>query len=88
MFHGKPEDIIPDICKKYDIEALFCNTSYGSYGKKRDSHIEDLCQIDFISSKDYLIAEPHEIEQRKVFTPFYKLWQKYIIANPEVLEVS
>ena len=79
VFQWKPEDIIPNLVKKYDIECLYTNTSYWSYGKKRDleisEKIKDLwCQ--FESHKDFLLVEPHEVEQRKVFTPFYKLWQK------------
>lgn len=87
VFHGKPEEILPELCSKYDIKAIFTNTSYGSYGKERDTKVAEISRIDFNSFKDYLIAEPYEIEQRKVFTPYYKLWQKYIIGNPEVLHV-
>lgn len=79
VLHGKPEEIIPDLAKKYEIQCVYTNTSYGTYGKKRDIKVtEKLREIDcgFESYKDFLLAEPHEIEQRKVFTPFYKLWQK------------
>lgn len=30
----------------------------------------------FIQVSDYLLVEPEDIEQRKVFTPYFKLWQK------------
>ena len=79
VLQGKPEEIIPELVKKYDIECLYTNTSYGNYWKKRDRQIfEQLekfgCKTE--SHKDFLLAEPHEVEQRKVFTPYYKLWQK------------
>lgn len=76
-----PEDIIPKLVQKYNIEAIYCNKSYGTYGTKRDAKIQALAQniwCFFHSFKDYLLVEPYEIEQRKVFTPFYKLWQKKV----------
>ena len=33
------------------------------------------------------MVEPHECEQRKVFTPYSMLWKKFLIANPERLEI-
>ncbi|MCH8518934.1 DNA photolyase family protein [Candidatus Gracilibacteria bacterium] len=90
VLHGKPEEIIPELVKKYKIECIFTNTSYGSYGKTRDEQVikaVNNSNCKFESHKDFLIAEPQEIEQRKVFTPFYKLWQKYILAHPESTEL-
>ncbi len=78
VFHGKPEEIIPELVKKYEIECIYTNTTYGHYGKARDGKVAKLSKCKFESHKDFLLAEPHEVEQRKVFTPFYKLWQKYL----------
>ena len=75
----KPENIIPSLVHTYEIECVYTNTSYGSYWKKRDESVAEKIKhlwCKFESHKDFLLAEPHEIEQRKVFTPFYKLWQK------------
>ena len=79
VFKWKPEELIPSLVHKYDIECVYTNTSYGSYGKKRDEKVAEKirhlwCQ--FESHKDFVLVEPQEVEQRKVFTPFYKLWQK------------
>lgn len=90
VLKGKPEEIIPELVKKYDIECIFTNTSYGTYGKKRDEMVKELVSklgCRFASHKDFLLVEPQEIEQRKVFTPFYKLWQKYLRAHPESLKI-
>lgn len=79
VLQWKPEDIIPNLVHSYDIECVYTNTSYGSYWKKRDEIVAEKIKYlgcDFESHKDFLLVEPHEIEQRKVFTPFYKLWQK------------
>ena len=86
----KPEEIIPELVKKYHIECIFTNTSYGTYRKKRDAKIIELTsklECKFESHKDFLLVEPQEIEQRKVFTPYYKLWQKYIAEHPEPLKI-
>lgn len=74
----------------YNIECIFTNTSYGMYGKVRDEKVIELVSqlgCKFESHKDFLLVEPHEVEQRKVFTPFYKLWQKFLQAHPENLRI-
>ena len=83
----KPEEIIPDLVKKYEIQCLYTNTSYGTYGKARDRKVFEKvselgCAIE--SHKDFLIAEPHEVEQRKVFTPYFKLWKKHQFDTSEL----
>ena len=89
VFYDYPENIILDICNKYKIEAIFTNKTYSNYWKKRDEKIESFCiknDIDFFSESDFLLVEPEEIEQRKVFTPYYKLWQKKLLEKNIVLE--
>ncbi len=81
IYHDYPEEIIKKIIKKYDIKAVFTNKTYSNYWKKRDDKIEKFClenNIFFYDENDYLLNEPEEIETRKVFTPYYKLWQKKI----------
>jgi deoxyribodipyrimidine photo-lyase len=84
VLEGKPEEIIPNLVKKYDIDCVYTNTSYGNYGKARDAKVIELCGCNFESHKDFLLAEPHEVEQRKVFTPYYKLWQKLNFDTSEI----
>lgn len=84
VLHWKPEEIIPKLVKKYKIECIYTNTTYGAYGKDRDTKVAELCNCAFESHKDFLLAEPHEVEQRKVFTPFYKLWQKLDFDTSEI----
>jgi deoxyribodipyrimidine photolyase len=45
--HGKPEEIIPELVKKYHIEAIFTNRSYGRYGTQRDKNIQEITGIPF-----------------------------------------
>jgi len=75
----KPEEIIPSLVHEYEIECVYTNTSYGTYWKERDKNVAEKIKYlscNFESHKDFLLVEPHEVEQRKVFTPYYKLWQK------------
>lgn len=67
------------------------NRSYSPRGKNRDDSILALCDthgIDFHSFQDFLLMEPHECEQRKVFTPYSMLWKKFLIAHPERLIIQ
>ncbi len=80
-----------ELIEKYDIDAVFLNRSYSPRGKTRDEQILALCDernIDFHSYQDFLMVEFHEVEQRKVFTPFSMLWKKFILAHPERLEMQ
>ena len=89
IYHDFPEKIIPEICKKFEIDSLFSNKTYSTYGNKRDDIIESYClweNIDFFIENDYLLNEPEEIEQRKVFTPYFKLWQRKLWEKEIILE--
>lgn len=86
VFYDTPENIIPYLALKYKITNVIANKSYSRYWTKRDENIKNLLiqnNIWFSLEKDYLLVEPDEVEQRKVFTPFYKLWQKKLIDTPE-----
>jgi deoxyribodipyrimidine photo-lyase len=81
---------VKELIEKYNIDGIFVNRSYSPRGKDRDDRILKLCDernIDFHSYQDFLLVEPHEVEQRKVFTPFSMLWKKFLIAHPERLSV-
>lgn len=67
------------------------NRSYSPRGKSRDEAMMTYCDIhgvDFHSYQDFLLVEPQECEQRKVFTPYSMLWKKFLIAHPERLEIQ
>lgn len=87
VYLWKPEEIIPELVKKYEIDAVFVNESYGSYGKKRDLLIAEKIKeykARFEPYKDFLLVWPNEVESRKVFTPFFKLWKKNIHDTEEL----
>jgi deoxyribodipyrimidine photolyase len=80
---GKPEELIPLLVKKYNIEAVFTNKSYSRYGTHRDEKVRENIGIPFYQHHDYLLAEVDKIEVRKVFTPFYKKWQQQLLDTTE-----
>jgi len=91
IYQWNPEKIIAELIDKHKIDAIFVNRSYSPKGKGRDNTLEGICSernIDFHSYQDFLLVEPHECEQRKVFTPFSMLWKKFLLAHPERLEIS
>ena len=91
VYSGDPDDILEDIIEKYQIDVLFINRSYSPKWKERDNTLQSICEknhVQFHSYQDFLLVEPHEVEQRKVFTPFSMLWKKYILAHPERLNVQ
>lgn len=75
VFYEYPENIIPYLCQKYDIKKIYANKSYSRYWKERDKKIKELTNVEFILEKDFLIVEPEDIIQMKVFTPFSKRWK-------------
>lgn len=86
ILFGKPEELIPEIARKYSIDAVYCNRSYGRYGTARDVSIcENLASsgIGFHQSSDYLLVEPEEVPVRKVFTPYYRLWRQFLEYHSE-----
>lgn len=67
------------------------NRSYSPQGKIRDNNIENICtknSITFHTFQDFLLVEPDECEQRKIFTPYSMLWKKFLMAHPERLNLG
>lgn len=75
IFYEYPENLIPYLFEKYGIEKIYANKTYGNYWKKRDEKIKNLVNIEFVLEKDFLILQPEEIVQMKVFTPYSKRWK-------------
>lgn len=91
VYQWNPEDIIRELIEKHPINAIFVNRSYSPRGKARDEAIMSYCdsyEVDYHSYQDFLLVEPHECEQRKVFTPYSMLWKKFLMAHPERLEIQ
>ena len=48
----------------------------------------DDANVIFESFQDFLLVEPYECEQRKIFTPFSMLWKKFLLAHPERIMIQ
>lgn len=75
---GKAEEVIPELVKLHKIDTVYTNRAYGFAGVKRDLGVEHKCRAEGIAYKKYedtFLVPPGDVDQRKVFTPFYKLWQ-------------
>lgn len=78
IVRGKAEEVIPEIVKLYNIDSVYTNRAYGFNGVKRDLGVEHRCRAEGTTYKkfeDTFLVPPSDVDQRKVFTPFYKLWQ-------------
>ncbi|USN55932.1 MAG: deoxyribodipyrimidine photo-lyase [Candidatus Peribacteria bacterium] len=78
ILHGDPLVLIPQLLQQRHIDAIWVNSAYDSYGQHRDEKIRQHCQAqgkDFHQVEDFLLVDPDQVAARKVFTPFYKLWQ-------------
>jgi deoxyribodipyrimidine photolyase len=74
-----PEDLVPERAQKHSCDSVFVNRSYGPRSQTRDKQIATWCRentVAYHSYEDFLLVEPQAVEQRKVFTPFYRLWKK------------
>ena len=77
VVEGDPEKIFPDLFEKHRVDALYLNKAYGLDGAKRDKIIRMLClknRVEFKEYEDTFLVPPDRTVERKVFTPFYKLW--------------
>ncbi|HVY55742.1 MAG TPA: deoxyribodipyrimidine photo-lyase [Thermodesulfobacteriota bacterium] len=77
VLKGKAEEIIPALISSQRVEAVYTNRAYGFSGVKRDLGIEHQCRLHDVAFRKYddtFLVPPQEIDQRKVFTPFYNIW--------------
>lgn len=84
-----PLDAIKELYNTQKFDNITVNKSYWNYWKKRDEEIKNFIEErggNFSYLNDFLLNEPEEIPQRKVFTPFYKLWKKHLETKEIKLE--
>lgn len=88
--YGKPEDVFVQLCKTYDIGAVYSNEDYEPYAVDRDSTIKELLRkkgIRFIDFKDHVIFSKKEILKADkspytVFTPYSVRWKSRLDEDP------
>jgi deoxyribodipyrimidine photo-lyase len=87
---GKSEEILPQLCKEVDAQAVFANKRYEPYTQKRDERITAALLkigVGFELFKDAVVWEETEIlnlsgKPYTVFTPYSKAWKAKEIPLP------
>ena len=96
IFSGYPEKIITNLIGSLKINAVFVNTDYSPFSKKRDNRIKKVCKeykVDFISTNDLLLHDVDEIktikgEPYKIFTSFFSKAKELPVRNPQNFQFS
>ena len=91
VFRGSPIDIIKNLENQIGMDAIFVNTDYTGFSKKRDGEIKRLCEklsIKLTSTEDLLLHEVDKIKKKngtayKVFTAFKNKAKEYPIRKPQ-----
>ena len=82
--YGEPKEIIPELVKDYQCDALYINKDYEAYARKRDTEIINKLKIECFQYKDQVLFEENEILTQSgtpysVFTPYKNSHLKKII---------
>jgi len=91
IFSGLPEKIIENLINILKIDAVFVNTDYTPFSKKRDENIRKICnkyKVDFIATNDLLLHDVDEIktlkdQPYKVFTQFFSKAKELPVRKPQ-----
>lgn len=89
VLYGDSVELISDLVSSLDVDWVFANRSYGWGSLIRDQELGQRLNVKGQKLQlydDYLLVEPGAVEQRKVFTPFYKLWQKVEKRSPQLFD--
>lgn len=90
---GDPVSLIPEVCREFQIAAVYCNRDYEPYAVARDREVEAKLAtmgIPFQSYKDQVLLEKAEVVKSDgspytVYTPFKNAWLKALSASQELL---
>ena len=91
FFSGKPEKIIESLIKQLKFDAVFVNSDYTPFSKKRDEKIKKICQnynVDFVATNDLLLHDVDKIKTLKgspykVFTQFFSKARELPVRKPQ-----
>ncbi len=83
-FYGQPEEIFARLITRLKPDALYTNRSYSWTGEKTQKKVEALCRQAGVIFKDFndsLLVPPEKIEARKVYSPFFRLWNAALASE-------
>ncbi|MEK7431734.1 MAG: deoxyribodipyrimidine photo-lyase [Cyanobacteriota bacterium] len=79
ILKGNRDDIIKKIAEENNVSSIYTNKAYSLSTIKSDNKIKAFFNdksINFFEYEDSILVPIDKVPVRKVFTPFYKLWQK------------
>ena len=91
FFHDDPINIIKKITKQVKIDAVFFNTDYTPFSRKRDSKIKEICEklsIQLEPIEDILLHQIETVKKKngepyKVFTAFKNKSMEFQVRKPQ-----
>ena len=91
---GVPEDLLRELLRGHGIEAVFVNSDYTPFARRRDQAIEEVCRGEgcaFHAHDDVLLHPPGAVlkgDRRPytMFTPFYRKASSLPVPAPETLQ--
>lgn len=87
--YWKPLDSLKNLIKSKNIKIVYTNQSYWPYWKMRDKEIGWYCEsvdVQFSMFDDYLLVKPEQVDFKKVFTPYYRHWDRVNKSNVDNFE--
>lgn len=96
FFYGAPEKIVKKLIHECSCDAVFVNHDYTPFSKKRDAHIQRVCEengIAFNAYHDALLCSPEQVLKKDgspytIFTPFFKRASQNIVTPPKKLHTT
>ncbi|MFD0797858.1 cryptochrome/photolyase family protein [Maribacter chungangensis] len=89
LYYGKPLDVVKELTKEYDIQAVYTNHDYEPYARERDEEVALFLKeqnIDFNTYKDQVIFEKDDVikddgDPYVVYTPYKNKWKSIFNAD-------
>lgn len=81
LIKGSTEQIIEELVSKHNIQSLYFNKAHSHKSIEQENKIKQLCKKLDIETKifsDSLLVPVEQVDCRKVYTPFFKLWLKQL----------
>lgn len=89
-YEGVYKEVLEDICKHNEIDALYVNRDYTPFSRKRDATIEAVAKkhgVAFVRAADYTLAPVEDVltgagKPYSVFTPFMRQAATHAVPKP------